>query len=168
MTSLIERAAERLRSETTGKRHLIPANADTPDPLAAAIATAEDYDRFSAGLIGSPPAILATVQRDMAALAAAHMERIRDEPQMDMREAKAIVRIVLTAIREPSEAMKVAGGTSIAGQFTDPWDVLSSREEEALGLEVDGDDAYLGANDRLAPYASEAWQSMIDAALGEA
>lgn len=112
MTSLIERAAERLRSETTGKRHLIPTNADTLDPLAAAIATAEDYDRFSAGLISSPPAILATVQRDMAALAAAHMERIRDEPQMDMREAKAIVRIVLAAIREPSEAMQKAAHSS--------------------------------------------------------
>lgn len=66
------------------ERHLIPANADTPDPLAAAIATAEDYDRFSAGLISPPPAILATVQRDMAALAAAHMERIRGEWQAEL------------------------------------------------------------------------------------
>lgn len=76
-----------------------------------------------------------------------------------------IARAVLEAIREPSEAMADKGGASIAGQFTDPWDVLSPEEEEALGLEVDGDDAYLGANERLAPYASEAWRAMIDAAM---
>ncbi len=68
----------------TNEAQLAPADADTPNRLAAAIATAEDYDRFSAGLIGSPPAILATVQRDMAALAAAHMERIRGQWQAEL------------------------------------------------------------------------------------
>lgn len=68
----------------TSERQLAPTDADTPNRLAAAIATAEDYDRFSAGLISSPPAILATVQREMAALAAAHTLRIRNEWQAEL------------------------------------------------------------------------------------
>lgn len=60
------------------------AEADLPDPLAASIAAARDYDRFSGGLISSPPAILATVQRDVAAIGAAHMHRIRGERRDDM------------------------------------------------------------------------------------
>lgn len=76
-------------------------------------------------------------------------------------------RAMLMAVREPSPKMIDAGAVAIAKQFTDPWDVLSPDEEEALGLKVDGEDAFEGANVRLAPFSKEAWQAMIDAALEE-
>lgn len=74
----------------TNERQLAPADADTSDPLAASIANARDYDRFSGGLISSPPAILATVTRDVAAIGAAHMHRIRGE----RRTGAALRRLV--------------------------------------------------------------------------
>lgn len=67
----------------TSTRQLAQADADMPELLAASIAAARDYDRFSGGLIGSPPAILATVQRDVAAIGAAHLHRIRGEWRAD-------------------------------------------------------------------------------------
>ncbi|MET0375639.1 MAG: hypothetical protein ABW128_15455 [Rhizorhabdus sp.] len=81
--------------------------------------------------------------------------------------AKAAARAVIQAIREPGKGVALSGGYGIANQFTDPWDVLSPDEEEALGLEIDGPDAFLPANERLSDYAVEAYQAMIDAILSE-
>ena len=78
----------------------------------------------------------------------------------------AYARIAIASMTS-NRVMNQAGGASIANQFTDPYDVLSPHEEEALGLEVDGPDAFEGADKRLAPYAADCFTAMIDAALSE-
>lgn len=82
--ALAVRCRHRHHAGMTDTRQLAQPDADTPDALAASIAAARDYDRFSGGLISSPPAILATVQRDVAAIGAAHARRIHGERRNDL------------------------------------------------------------------------------------
>lgn len=76
-----------------------------------------------------------------------------------------VAKAAIEAMRNPTLHMVHAGSVSIANQFTDPFDVLNSNEEEALGLEVEGLDSYAGADERLTHFAEDAWKDMIDTAL---
>lgn len=102
-----------------------------------------------------------------AATAIQEYHHARGKLRPSYQEALDQARAVVQAIREPDDKIADRGAISIANQFTDPFDVLSPEEEEALGLVVDGDDAYLSASERLRPYVIEAWQTMIDAMLAE-
>ena len=79
--------------------------------------------------------------------------------------AESLTRAVLRAMREPSEAMKDKGSVELCRTWTDPWDSLSDEEADILALPKDDDD--LATYKRIQPLLTDAWQAMIDVALGE-
>lgn len=74
-----------------------------------------------------------------------HWEITNEGRSIDMAEAKAIVRIVLTAIRDPSEGMKRAGA------FCEPFMTEPGARPMTPGQII----------------ACACYDAMIDAALGE-
>lgn len=72
-------------------------------------------------------------------------------------------RAAIEAMREPTPRMAVAGGYSIACQFTDPLDVFNQKEADVLDFDLKEKDE--GAHKMLAPYAAECWTAMINEIL---
>lgn len=77
-------------------------------------------------------------------------------------------RAVLTALREPSDAMLGSGGVAMTKAWTDPWDELDLDGIEFLALPDAPDGQLWEAYKHVSPLTYATWQAMIDAALSDA
>lgn len=77
----------------------------------------------------------------------------------------AIVRAVLTAIREPGAEVINKGGVGFCSRWVDPWDEMTDEEREMLGLPGEPSDRMEPACEAVSPIVSRTWAAMIDAIL---
>lgn len=99
---------------------------------------------------------------------ACHALEIADSSDWHDRQSKdypAMVCAVLTALREPSEAMLNEGGVAMTKTWTDPWDELGLEMTDILALPDAPDTELLEACMHVAPHVKSTWQAMIDAVL---